>query len=129
MAILTTLGLLESKRPVERPIKSVSSWRRSGDTEREREATEDEVSSTEDWADMADSATVRLCAGLKLIFTNRASPGTETERELQVVEHMITWRLCRCALVPGENNVYEIIVRQAAGKRTCNPDLLFICCT
>lgn len=42
-------------------MRSASSWRweRSGETEREREATEEE-SSNEDWAERMANATVRL---------------------------------------------------------------------
>lgn len=104
---------------MERPIKSASSWRRSGDTEREREVTEDDLSSIEDWADMVDSATARLCAGLQLNLTNAASPGTDTEKEVADF-------IDRYALTPGGNVVYKNIVHQAAGKHTCIPRLLFI---
>ncbi len=47
--IVLTFGLFVSKRPVERPMRSASPclWERSGETEREREAIEEE-SSNED---------------------------------------------------------------------------------
>lgn len=90
---------------MERPIKRASSWRCSGDTEREREATEDDVSSTEDWAEMVDNATARLCAGLQLNFTKAASLGTDTQREVgyQSPDFMV---LNRCAFTPETILVY-----------------------
>lgn len=108
---------------MERPIKSASSWRRSGDTEREREATEDDVSSTEDWAEMVDNATARLCAGLQLNFTKAASLGTDTQREVgyQSRDFMV---LIRYASTPGGNTVYKIrllSVRQQVSKPVTTP--------
>lgn len=45
---------------------------RRGETEREREAREEEDSSTEDWAERIARATVRRCAG-EHNFINRGS--------------------------------------------------------
>lgn len=58
---MLTIGLFASKRPVERPMRRASSWwrERRGETEREREAM-DEESSNEDWADRMANAIVRL---------------------------------------------------------------------
>jgi len=56
------LGLRESNMPVDSPRRSARCCEeRSGDTEREREATEEEESSMEDWAERR--ASVRRWAG------------------------------------------------------------------
>lgn len=50
--------------PVERPIRRAF-WflERRGETDREREAREEDESSTEDWAERTASAAVRRWAG------------------------------------------------------------------
>lgn len=80
---MLTFGLFASKRPVERPMRRASSWwrERRGETEREREVTEEE-SSNEDWADRMANAIVRLWAGLLLSFTNRGSSIGQRKKEV-----------------------------------------------
>lgn len=71
--VVFTLGLLASNMPVERPMRSAS-WclERRGETEREREAREDDESSMEDWAESMARAAVRRWAG-EHSFRNRGS--------------------------------------------------------
>lgn len=59
-----TLGLLASNMPVERLMRSAF-WclERRGETEREREARDEDDSSTEDWAERTARAAVRRWAG------------------------------------------------------------------
>lgn len=60
--------------PVERPMRRAS-WclERSGETERERDARDEEDSSTEDWAERRASAAVRRWAGEHSLMNRGAS--------------------------------------------------------
>lgn len=71
--LVITLGLLASNMPVERPMRSAF-WclERRGETEREREAREEDDSSMEDWAERIARAAVRRWAG-EHSFINRGS--------------------------------------------------------
>lgn len=67
------MGLLASNMPVDRPIRrALLCLERSGETEREREAREEDESSTEDWAESSARAAVRRWAG-EHNFMNRGS--------------------------------------------------------
>lgn len=69
-----TLGLLASNRPVERPMRrALCCLERSGETEREREAREEEDSSKEDWAERRARAVARRWAGEQLSFKKTGS--------------------------------------------------------
>ena len=73
---MVTLGLLASNMPVESPNKRA--WwflERSGDTERERDASDEDDSSMEDWAERAARAAVRRWAGERSL--KRGSSHTE----------------------------------------------------
>lgn len=70
---VVTLGLSASNMPVERPMRRAL-WclERRGETEREREAREEDDSSTEDWAERMARAAVRRWAG-EPNFINKGS--------------------------------------------------------
>lgn len=92
---MITLGLLESNIPVERPIRRAS-WclERRGETEREREAREEDDSSKEDWAERIARAAVRRWAG-EHNFINRGSshcakPGRGREGRADLIKIIIT---------------------------------------
>lgn len=81
---MLTFGLLVSNMPVERPIKRAL-WclERRGETEREREVSEEDESSTEDWAERMARAAVRRWAG-EHNFMNRGSSVHGNERLGQI---------------------------------------------
>lgn len=68
--------------PVERPIRRAS-WclERSGETEREREAREEDESSIEDWAERIARAAVRRWAGEHSFINRGSSHCAEPERQ------------------------------------------------
>lgn len=90
---ISTLGLLASNMPVERPMRRAS-WclERWGETDRDREAREEEDSSMDDWAERIDSAAARRWAG-EHNFINRGSSfwaKPRSERRPDLIKIVIT---------------------------------------
>lgn len=80
------MGLLASNMPVDRPMRRALCCReRSGETEREREASEEDDSSMEDWAESSARAAARRWAGEHSLTNRGSSHGAEAGREGQEV--------------------------------------------